>query len=449
MSIGKNTTIGMATDLAVFGLGIVVSIVLTRSLGPEQRGIYALLVTTNVLLASVSHLSAGNAFSTQLARGRYTLGQVNTLALGLSLVLGAACTLAATLAYPLLRGSLFQSVPYIYLLVALVLTASTIYQIYWNSMMIGLNRLILLNKLNLAVNLINALLMILVVGVLRLGMPGFLGVWTFSGLAGAASAAIIAGRIEPFGRLPDRAGLRHLLGFGLRSQGADIAQRLFLRYDMYMVNALAGTRAVGFYSLSTSLAEKLWLALNAINASSKGKIARLPREESAQLTARMSRTALLMMLSLAIPFAIISPWLVPFLYGPDFSASVLPLLILLCGTPAFAVMQVLNNYIIGQMERPGLLSIISWLELLVSLPLYTWLILWQGTFGAALASTLTYLMAMSATLFIYVRDSGLPFYLVLIPRPADFHDYARVLRAALSRFSTLDFGLNRSNPKSR
>ncbi len=434
MSIGRNTAIGLATDAAVFGLGVVVSIVLTRSLGPEQRGVYALLVTTNVLAAQFSHLSVGGAFSTMLARRRCTPGEANGVAVLLALGLGgAACVLSggALLALPALRASILQGVPYAYLLVALVLVPTTIYQIYWTAMMLGLNRPVTLNKLNLAVNTTNAVLIVLVVGLLRLGLPGFLGVWAFSAVLNTISGVVVANRIEPIKWPPTRAVLRDMLGFGLRGHGANIAHQLFLRFDVYAVNALVGTVGVGFYSLSTSLAEKLWIPINALLTSSTGKIAGLPHQESAQLTARVARTALLMMLGVALPFGLVSPWLVPLLYGGEFAASVLPLQLLLPGTLGFALMLVLNLYILGQMERPGLLSAIAWAELAVSVPLYLALISWLGIVGAAIASTLTYLLAAGWTLRIFLRDSGLKAGEVLLPRRADLQDYARVLWSLL------------------
>ena len=433
MSIGRNSTIGMAADALVFGLSIVVSVVLTRSLGPDQRGVYALLVATNVLLANIGYLGVSHAISPMLARGKYRLGEVNTISMLLALTLGAIFVLVTTLAFPFLGGNLFANIPYYYLLVPLVLTISTLYQIYWNSMMIGISRVGLMYRLNLITNSLNALLMIAAVGLLRLGIPGFLAAWSLSALFNTVGMMLIALRIEPLSWPVNRVALRDLLGFGLRVHGTSVAHQIFLRFDVYLINPLLGTRAVGFYSLSTSLAEKLWLPLNAINTSSTSKIAQLPHDESALLTAKLSRTALLMMLSIALPFALVSPFLIPALYGSEFIASVLPLIILLAGTVGFAVMQVLNIYIIGQMQRPGLLSIISWLQLAVSIPLYIVLILWQGIIGAALASAATYILAMLCTIYIFLRDSGLPLRAVLLPRPDDIRDYVRIFRAGLNR----------------
>lgn len=433
MGIGRNTIFGMAADIVVFILGIVVSIILTRNLGPEQRGVYVLLVTTNVLLSSLVHLSIANAFSTMLARGRYRVGEVNVVGLAMAIVLGIVCVVVVSVAFPFISDSVFHNVPYGFLLISLALIPSTIYQMYWSGIMVGLNRPLVLSKVNLAVNIFNALLMIFLVGLFRLGMTGFLVAWTTSSILGFIVMAFVSLRMEKHNWKPDLKTVRDLLGFGLRGHGAQVAHQIYLRFDVYVVNVLIGSAGVGYYSLATSLAEKLWLPLNAMHAASVGKIAQLSARESALLTAKVTRTSILLMLTLAIPFGLVCPWLIPFLYGPEFSVSVAPLLILLGGTVGFAVMWVVNDYILGQMERPGLLSMVSWLQLGISIPLYLFLISWQGIVGAALASTVTYLLAMTITLSIFRRHSGIGLVQLLVPRRSDFDDYWRVLLPMLNR----------------
>ena len=242
------------------------SVVLARSLGQEGRGVYVWLTTTNIMLTNIGHLSVIAACSTFLARGRYRPAQVNTIALVLALGLGAICIVVTLAAYALFHDSLFNGISLNYLLVALVLTPITIYQSYWNYMMMGLNRIVLMNKVNLATNVISTLLMITVVGFLGLGIPGFLGVWVFSNVVGFGYALVLSGRIQRFAWPPERKVARDMVGFGLRSHGANIAHYLFLRFDAYAVNLLVGTAGLGVYSLSTSLAEKLWLPLNAMQA---------------------------------------------------------------------------------------------------------------------------------------------------------------------------------------
>src|SRR5947207_939881 len=112
MGIGKNATIGLATSLLVFGLGILISVVLTRQFGPDQRGVYVILVTTNTLLASMAALSVGLAVGPVLAQRRHGLAEVHTAVLVLAGLLGAAGLIIATVAFLVLRESVFHNVSY-------------------------------------------------------------------------------------------------------------------------------------------------------------------------------------------------------------------------------------------------------------------------------------------------------------------------------------------------
>src|SRR5436305_1379803 len=100
----------MLTNIVVLSLGILISVVLTRSLGPEQRGVYVLLVTTNALMATVMNLGMGAACTTFLARGQYRMGEVNTVSLILALVLGAVSIGVVSLAFPFLHDTVFRQV---------------------------------------------------------------------------------------------------------------------------------------------------------------------------------------------------------------------------------------------------------------------------------------------------------------------------------------------------
>jgi len=278
-------------------------------------------------------------------------------------------------------------------------------------------------------------LMVLAVGILQLGIPGFLGAWIITTLASGLMALVILARLDRMAWPPNPQVLRDMTGYGLRLHGMGVAHHIFLRFDMFALNAISGAASVGYYSLATSLAEKLWIPITVVNQSSLATIAQLPRHDSALIAAKVTRTALLIMVTVALPFAAASPWLIPFLYGSDFAQAVVPLVILLLGVLGFAITLVLNSYILGQMERPGLLSIVSWLQLLVSIPLYIVLILSQGIVGAAIASSITYLLAAGCNIIIFVRDSGLPVSQLLLPRPSDFRDYIRVIARGLRRLT--------------
>jgi O-antigen/teichoic acid export membrane protein len=433
MSIGKGSLITLLTDVIIFGLGIILSVVLARNLGEEGRGIYTVLTITNGLLALILGLNLGTACTTFLAQGRYRAAEVQTVAAGLALALGALAALSTVLLYALLRDSVFRGVPFGYLLVAVLLVPITIYQSYWNAIMVGTGRMAAMNALNLALNFGNTAALLLAVGAFGGGLPGFLLAWVVGWLGWLAGSLVLTGRGGGFA-WPPQSAARDLIGFGLRGHGAGIANQLFLNFDVYVVQVALGLGPLGIYALAVQLARKLWLPLNAVTIAATGRISGLPPGEAMLLTAKVSRTSLLLVSVLAVPLGLISPWLIPFLYGPAFAGAVPPLILSLVGTAGFAVFQVLGVYITAQMGRPGLLSIIAWVELGISIPLYIGLILAYGIAGAGLASSLTYLLAMAGTVVVFRRHTGLPLHALFVPRASDFQDYLRVLTAAWARF---------------
>ena len=55
-SISKNTTITFSSQILIFALGFVASIILARVLGPEGKGIYALIVLVPALMLNLGSL---------------------------------------------------------------------------------------------------------------------------------------------------------------------------------------------------------------------------------------------------------------------------------------------------------------------------------------------------------------------------------------------------------
>lgn len=431
MTLGRNTLTGTATSLLVVALGIVVSIVLTRSFGAHDRGVYFLLVGANAMVADVVGPGVGDALATFAARGRHLFGDLHAVAVVAAVCVGAAGLALGSVAFILLRENVLRSLSYPELLVALLVVPATVYQRYWTSLMIGLGRISLLNWTTAALNIVSATAMIVTVGALGLGIPGFLGAWAATMLVGACLSVVLSRRIE--GRLwrPNCRVAREVAVFGARSNGAAIAQQVSLRFDAYAVNAIVGTSALGVYSLATTVAESAWIPVRALNAASLTRTARLSQRESAELTASLVRLSTLLIAVVAAPIAIASPWLLPAVYGSDFRGAVIPFVVLLPGVACLSAMFLLHNYILVQMQRPGLLSIVTLAQAAIGIALFVGLIELWGIKGAAVASTITYALVLAAAVVIFVRDSGVAARR-LVPTSADVRDVLAQLRRSAS-----------------
>ena len=144
-----------------------------------------------------------------------------------------------------------------------------------------------------------------------------------------------------------------------------------------------------------------------------------PAEASRNTAALLPRAFLLTVLA-AVPLAAAVP-LLPLVYGPAFSAAVIPALILLGGLVGEGVAGVVSAYLYG-VGRPGANSLGVGVAVLVTVVLDLTLIPRYHVIGASVASAAAYLTSSGALLACYftVRRT------IHIPR----HRAATVVRAS-------------------
>jgi O-antigen/teichoic acid export membrane protein len=133
---------------------------------------------------------------------------------------------------------------------------------------------------------------------------------------------------------------------------------------------------------------------------------------------RFSRFAFITALGMAIPFALLSIPLLGIVYGPDFQSAALPIALLLPGIVAFAPVNVLASHLAG-IGRPGLNLSVSAAALVVTVIFDLALIPVWGMSGAAVATSVSYVVAACITLWVFRRIAGSTMRSLLVPTSAD------------------------------
>lgn len=121
-----------------------------------------------------------------------------------------------------------------------------------------------------------------------------------------------------------------------------------------------------------------------------------------------------------------SRWLIISFYSNEFLGSVLPLQILLVGTPLIAGWQVLANDIGGR-GKPMINTYISGFSIILNVALNIFLIPKWGIAGAALATVISYSVLFSITIFIYAKISQNRIRDIFLPQKTDFLFYKNIL----------------------
>lgn len=421
-----STGVTAITQLFQLVLGVLASIGLARLLGPEGKGIYTLAALLPTLVVIFANLGIGPATVYYVAQGRYPrreiLGNNILLALGIS-TLGIIGGLILTLFF---HQDLFPGVAQGYLLLALALIPVNLLFAYMQSILLGVQKF---KEFNLIVVIYSVLFL------------SFLGVtlWALkAGITGAILANVLARLLADmvlFFWLWNGAGgisfklnrtyIKRVFTYGIQAHLGNVLGFLNYRIDIFLVNSFLDPIAVGFYSISVGLVEKLWLVSRAASTVLFPRVvAENDEKRRKAFTPLVARTVLWLTVLEALVFFLASRWLVKFLYSETFLPAVVPLQILLLGIVALSLSRVLANDIAGR-GRPIINTYVSVCTLVTNVMLN---ILWiprHGIAGAAWASTVSYGVALLARLFFYCRLSGNSWTKVLLPQPGDWAIYRR------------------------
>ena len=125
----------------------------------------------------------------------------------------------------------------------------------------------------------------------------------------------------------------------------------------------------------------------------------------------------------------IGAWIIPFVYGEEFSGAISALQYLVPGIVALAASRVLANDIAAR-GLPILNSYLSGSMLIINIIFNLILIPHMGVNGAALASTISYSTNGLLRVFIYCRISGNTPLDVILIKKSDIMGYVRLLNRA-------------------
>ncbi|WP_329262518.1 polysaccharide biosynthesis C-terminal domain-containing protein [Streptomyces sp. NBC_01478] len=267
-----------------------------------------------------------------------------------------------------------------------------------------------------------------------------------AGLLGGGTAATVTslGRLvrTGFGRRRGRPSTplaAEVLRYGARGQLGNVLLLVNLRLDFVIVGALSGPAVLGVYAVASKFAELMRLPAVAMHYVLYPRFARDgPRLAGEEVRRIMPRATALTAL-LVPPLVGASVIMLPLLYGQAFTDAVVPACILLVGLSVEGAAAVSTAYLFG-VGRPGVNSWGMGVGVAVTVLLDVLLIPRYGAVGAAVASSIAYLVTtvMLVTLARVVAARG--------TRPGR-HRHAHSIRSLLRRTPTWPRGPHRGRAR--
>jgi O-antigen/teichoic acid export membrane protein len=404
-------------------LAIVVSAYLARTLGPEGCGALFSLVFLTQLALAIGMFGIDRATVFHVGKGVHETSAVSGNALVLSLVLGVviASVFALAAAVSGQIGTMFN-LPYFLLVVAtipLIFPSQVAYHAIW-----GQNRIEACTMLRTSSAISGLAMNLTFIGLLAMGLEGAVWAHVASSLiyvAMALTAVRFGGRID---LRPNRACLKSVIGYGLRSYVGAVLGFLLIRLDILMLLFLADSKPkadlwIGLYSRAIIVERVTTLIAHGAAMPLLGQSVSSASEEVRHLTARVLRLTVLACLVAGVIFSNAAEFILWLLFGDEFLGAADALKILVLGMVGMAAARIASTGL-QALDKPGLVSLIALVVIPANLLLNWILIPTYGIEGAAAATTISYLLNGALCVAAAIRVSGGGLGEFLLPSRDDF-----------------------------
>lgn len=431
--VGRGIALTVAANFGSLGIGLLTSVILARTLGPEGRGAYAAILTWPNVIAILGILGLNQSVVFWSARKPGEARLIVSTGTALALAILAPVLVVAWLAMPfLLRAQAPETVAAAGTFVIVYGFANAAWLVAigalqglrlfgaWNRIRVGQSVLWLV-VLATTVTLVPAnpaLLSLLFALSFLVSVP-----WALAALGGGA----------PGPWAPSASLVRPLLRYGILGWTATVPIYLNRRLDQLMMAAFVEPRLLGFYAVASNMSLLISSVISSVAnvalphvASTADSGARL---DSIRRYIRFSVVAGLLcggVMVAAIPVVI------PIVFGFGFAPSILPALILVPVSVLQGVATVTEDILLG-LDRA---RSVAWAEgagVAVTLGGLAWALPRYPLVGAAATLLVTYAVVLLLALRECARHVGGTVRELVVPTRSDWRDALDSGRRLLKR----------------
>jgi O-antigen/teichoic acid export membrane protein len=297
---------------------------------------------------------------------------------------------------------------------------------YWWAILRGINRIFLLNVVEVAGKGVSLVFLLTLVWWLRLGVAG--AVWTdlLTNVGMVVLMVVLLGHMGILGRPSfDRSVWRRTRRFALPAYCSSVLSYLNYRVDQFIIAALLPPEQLGFYIIAVSLAERLWVLTGAVANVLLPHLTNT-HERDPELVAVIARHVVVWTGMACLLVFALADIVVRVMYSSAFVEVVTPLRWLLPGILTAAIGKVLVAEILAREK----IHYTTWTAVVIApanIVANLVLIPHMGISGAALSSSISYSLLSLMMIWFYLRETRVP-WSVLIPRLSDLQVYTALWR---------------------
>lgn len=375
-----------STRVSMLLVGLVMSVIISRVLGPSGRGEFAFAAALVGLVSQLGNLGLHSSNTYYASKERRLVPALVANSLWASAIVGLVVAVVL-LGLRLLAPGLFPMSDLMLAMVAVSVPLSIAFLLL-QQLYLALGRVRIFNGVEVAQRLLAA------AATVALILAGFAAPAPLFAIGIVAMAAVFAWMYRRFPadrlRRPDVSVFRSTLGFGFRAYVTALAGYLVLRIDVLLVGSIAGEEATGLYSVVVAMADLVLLLPTVIGTLLFPRLSAVTNPHERWHKARRAAwIATGAMFGIAVVSGLVAGPVIRLLYGADFEAAAPAFVVLLPGLVAMGINVILMNYLASTgmplitVISPIVAGVINIVLNLVLVPRY-------GIEGASWASTVSY-----------------------------------------------------------
>jgi O-antigen/teichoic acid export membrane protein len=419
-----------STQITLFAIALVNSILIARILGPTDKGTYAAIVTLPTMLASFGTLGLPSAANYFAGKG-VSLSSLIRAAYVLTAVVSAVLVAIVWLVLPALEKSILSAAQsHDDLLRAIVVVVPLgILSAFGGAILYGRQAVRVYNVIQIVAA---ALLLAWVAVVVGLNHGGLIGAVVGSIATSVITVVLVMVAVHRLGCSSpggETLSYRGMASYGARSYPASLSGYFSYRADNYIIQATIADprRPLGLYTQAVTMDELVFYVPNSIATLFLPRVAGSTHEDSSRMVARIGRLTSMLTLGVVaglIPAAFIGIHLIL----PRYVDCLPAFLVLLPGMVTLSIGKVMTSYISGR-GRPGLVAFGTTFSLVFNIGLNLFLIPRFGIVGASLSSVVSYSIQAAVAVYFAARLSGNSPRALIVPG----RDEVRLIATTLPR----------------
>ena len=427
MSFVKDVSITFWSRIVVSSIGLIVTIIIARSLGPEGKGIYSLVILIPSLLALFVNSGIGISNIYFIGKKRFKEEDLASNSLILGLISGSITITFFLIFFDPLYNLFFPNIDSSLIKLSVLATPFLLLQSYFTSILLAKKKVIEYNLIRIFNCFILLFFSFLFLVVFHWGIKTLILIWTLSWIITSCIAIGLTKKLIDFDIKMKFDVIKESVIYGIKGHFANIFGFLNHRIDMFLINFFIGATPLGFYSIAVVLAETIWYIPDAIQTILLPKISSNTKEKADKTTPIICRNTIAISALLCFFLIIIGKFLILFLFSKIFLPEYMPLMILIPGIIMSSFSRILAVDLIGR-GLPLKSTYAAFFGVLVNILLNLLFIPEWGIAGAALATTFSYSTSSIIRLYYFIKISKTNIFDILIIKKRDIYLYISLIK---------------------